>query len=669
VYMDKITEAISHFVGLFEITLEQARLRKAYDEFKAAQAVEEETPELASQTVNVDAGYNLKDFVPSIEYSPVPPKLVLSTPWSDFQFVPPDIPAIPQPDAAYPGFLLPPEAYPMGSAPSRLILPHIEPPGSVAVLINQEVRLSDNDYTGAGGHGLKFSPAAADHAAEMATLLGAAADLSPIDDLEMPGSSEEIVAVIKTAGERLNGYPEETDGEADVFVVKADVIEGTYVNGQSVDEAPKLDDHLPEKHRRAEEEDEDEEEEAEQPSYTPGSGSIDIDVSVELEAGGNLLVNSVAMANNWLQSPVCAVMGDHVELNAIIQINVSCDSDLVSSSINGWGLNATDPTQGFNIAMFKRIDPSAEAAASQAKQGDFPKHWVVTEVEGDLLIMNWIQQYTFMMDNDVSVLSSSGVKTLVTAGANTAANDISLDELGFNYDLIVVGGNIYDANIIHQLNVLLDNDLIGAVDGFQTTGEGAASTSDNLLWNQANIVNYGAGDRFEAMSEAYRKACESLQNGKADLSDILNDGPFAGIGAIRVLYISGDILNLQYIKQTTILGDSDQVALAMNALAHPEADWTISTGTNSLVNYAYIADVDSTGKTYVGGGIYSDEILIQAELISTGPDLGGQNPDVLVNEAVAFLDDDMLAPEASQNVAYPSLVPETYSDPMQSVLA
>ncbi|TIP67744.1 MAG: hypothetical protein E5X63_46450, partial [Mesorhizobium sp.] len=84
-------------------------------------------------------------------------------------------------------------------------------------------------------------------------------------------------------------------------------------------------------------------------------------------------------------------------------------------------------------------------------------------------------------------------------------------------------------------------------------------------------------------------------NGKGDLSDILNDGPFAGIGALRVLYISGDILNLQYVKQTTILGDSDQVALAMNALAHPEADWTISTGTNSLVNYAYIADVDSTG--------------------------------------------------------------------------
>ncbi len=666
-YMDKITEAISHFIGVFETTLEQARLRKAYDEFKALQATEEEATPLPHHTINVKAGYDLNDFTPSIPYAPVPPELVVTPPWTNVTFQPPDIPVVPQPDVAWPGFLSPEEAPSLGT-PSRIVLPQIEPPGSLAVLINQEIHLSDNDYVGAGGHGLKFTPVA-NNGAEMAALLGAAADLSPIDDLEMPGSSEEIVTLIKTASERLNAYPEETDGDAEVFVVKADVLDGIYVNGQLVDEAPKLDDHLPEKHRR--DDDEEAEEEEDLPSYTPGSGSIDIDVSVELEAGGNLLVNNVVLTNNWLQAPVCAVMGDHVELNAIVQINVSCDSDLVSSAINGWALGADDPTQGFNIAMFKRVDVSAQAAASPAKQGDFPEHWVVTKVEGDLLIMNWIQQFTFMMDNDVCVLSSSGVKTEVTAGANMAANEISLFELGFNYDLIVVGGNIYDANIIHQMNLLMDNDLIGAVDGFQTTGEGAVSTNGNLLWNQANITNYGAADRFEAMSEAYRKACESLKNGNGDLSDILGDGPFAGIGALRVLYISGDILNLQYIKQTTIVGDNDQVALAMNALAaHPEADWTISTGTNSLVNYAGIADMDSTGKTYVGGGVYSDEILIQAEFVSTGPDLSGQDPDVLVNEAVAFLDDDMMAPASSPTTGNPSLMPDTaYSDPMQSVLA
>jgi hypothetical protein len=665
VYMDKITEAISHFVGLFEITLEQARLRKAYDEFKALKAVEEETRDLQHHTINVKAGYDLDNFTPSIPYLPVPPELFLLAAWSKVGFQPPDIPWFPQPDLAYPDFLFP--QIPSLGTPGRIVLPQIEPPGSVAVLVNQEIRLSDNDYVGAGGHGLKFTPVA-NHGAEMAALMGAAADLSPIDDLEMPGSSEEIVAFVTTAAERLNAYPEETDGDADVFVVKADVIEGTYVNGELVDEAPKLEDHLPEKHRR---DDADEEEEPDHPDYTPGSGSIEIDVSVELEAGGNLLVNNVSLANNWLQSPVCAVMGDHVELNAIIQINAAVDSDLVSSSISGWALDAANPTEGFNIAMFKRVDPSAEAAATPVKQDDFPEHWVVTKIEGDLLIMNWIQQYTFMMDDDVAILSSSGVKTLVTAGANTATNDISLEELGFHYDLIVIGGNIYDANIIHQLNLLLDNDLIGAVEGFETTGEGAVSSNGNLLWNEASIVSYGAADRFEAMSAAYRMACESLKNGNGDLSDILGDDPFAGIGTLRVLYISGDMLNLQYIEQTTILGDSDQVALAMNALAaYPEADWTISTGTNSLINYAGIVDMDSTGKTYVGGGIYSDEILIQAEFISTGPDLGGQDPDVLVNEAIAFLDDNMLASEGSPTVANPSLAPDTtYSDPMQSVLA
>ena len=49
--------------------------------------------------------------------------------------------------------------------------------------------------------------------------------------------------------------------------------------------------------------------------------------------------------------------------------------------------------------------------------------------------------------------------------------------------------------------------------------------------NQASIVNYGAADRFAEMSEAYRKACESLKDGNGNLSDILSDSAFAGMGA------------------------------------------------------------------------------------------------------------------------------------------
>jgi hypothetical protein len=668
VYMDKITEAISHFIGVFEITLEQARQRAEYDEFKALQALAEAMPDLPNYDVNVKVGYQFAGYMPHVPYAPIPPEQFWYTPFSKLSFAPPEVPVSLQPLAVYPGFISP-NAPAMSSG--GLVLPAIMPPGSVAVIINQDISLFDNDYMGVGGHGLRFTPVAVDHGAEVAALLSAAAELSPFEEeAETPGSSEEIIGFIASSTEQLRDYPVDGHGDAEVFVVKGSTIEGAYVNGQLVleDDLPKLDDHLPEHLRKK---DEGDEEEQDHPDYVPGTGPFEIDVSVELQAGRNLLVNDVTLTNNWLQSPVSAVMGDHIELNSIVQINARCDTDLVTSTIGNWSLGVDGATEAFNIAMFKRVDASPDSAASTNREGDFPEHWVVTKIEGDLLIMNWIEQFTFMMDNDVAILSSSGVKTTVMAGGNKQVNDVSLQELGFGYDLIVVGGSVYDANLVFQLSVLMDNDLIGAVSGFQTTGEGSVSTGGNLLWNQASIVNYGAADRFQEMSEAYRKASESLKDGQGDLSGILGDAAFAGLGALRVLYISGDILNLQYIKQTAILGDNDQVALAMDAmLAHPAADWILSAGANALVNHAGIADMDSTGKTYVGGGIYSDEILIQAELVSTGPDLGGRNPDVLVNEAVAFLDDDMVADRGMPAGSNPSLVPDTtYSDPMQSVLA
>ena len=69
----------------------------------------------------------------------------------------------------------------------------------------------------------------------------------------------------------------------------------------------------------------------------------------------------------------------------------------------------------------------------------------------------------------------------------------------------------------------------------------------------------------------------------------------------------------------------------------PEAEWQIVTGSNELINVAQIVDFNSTGKTYVGDHHYSDEILIQAELVSPDDSLGGQDPDVLVTEVVVFL--------------------------------
>ncbi|WP_425359493.1 type I secretion protein [Borborobacter arsenicus] len=657
--MDKTTEAIAHFIGLFATTLEEARLRKDYNEFQATRDSAPEQPGLINIDASTKAPYDFVEMDPGLRYQPLPPDVIWLAPWIETNFHPPHIPVSMPISSQIIANL--PEPGVVHQASSHVVF-HIDPPSSLAALINQEISLSDNDYVGVGGHGLIFSPDM-DYGAEMAALLYGAAQLSPVGRLDAPGSGVEIGNFILNSASALETFVEESHQDGDVSALSQDRIEGTYVNGELVSELPNLKDYLPDP----------EGEETDAGSTTVhsvhGLGTVEIAASVTVEAGSNLLVNSAVLTNNWLVGPVIATVGNHVELNAIVQINVWSDTDAIGTSVGGWAFDPGETTEAFNIAMFSRIDPGADTHAEASD--DFPQNWAVTRIDGDLILMNWIEQFSFMMDNDVHVLSSSGVKSMVTTGDNTMLNNVNLTELGLYFDLIIVGGNIYDCNFIYQMNVLLDDDLVGAVKGFQTDGDGTLSTSGNLLWNQAGIVNIGGADRFETMPDYYREAAANLKAGKNDLpSGVFGDDAFAGLGGLRVLYVSGDILDLQYIKQTNILGDADQVALAMNSIGEnfPDAQWNISTGSNALVNTAGILDLDSTGKNYVGGDQYSDEILIQAELVSTDPHLGGQNPDVLVNEAVAFLDDDFAAPDDDAPSA-PTVHDAPHVDVMQTMLA
>ncbi|MDX8448561.1 type I secretion protein [Mesorhizobium captivum] len=647
--LDKITEVISHFIGMFDISVEEARQLKTFDDFKIAEAAKEDTPDLPNTNVNIKAPYTLDDFDPHVPYMGLKPDLVLNTVGSSFWYTPIEIRLHGQLHPGHHHFHLPH----LPGFGGGMILPHVEPPGAVAAYFNQEIHLSDNDYVGAGGHGLTFSPVI-DPSSQIASLTNAAAEVSPIDDVSLLGTPDDMAAAVIAMGERIEAYSGDSSGEANVFVLSPEAdsgpLAGTYVNGQLVDaaDAPKAEDHInllkeQQQDDKAASDGSDKDDYNTPPAssdFMSGWGNGLLSPCAEVETGGNTLINSAVLSNNWATTSVVAAVGNSYEINAIVQINAHCDTDAVSSSLNGWALGDA-PDESFNIAAFKHIDPSAGSVAPTPADG-FPAAWVVTQVTGDLIITNWIQQYSFITDNDATVLSSSGVKTSVSTGDNTAINNVSLNGLGHYYDLIIIGGNIYDANIIHQLNILIDNDVIGAVDGFQTSGQGSYSTAGNLLWNDATIINVGGQNHYEALPTSYLQAAQDLAAGKdAGPGDILNDPAFAGIGALRVLYISGDLLNVQYVSQTNVLGDSDQVALAMNQfVAHPEAEWTVTTGGNQVANLAGIVDVDGTDKTYVGGEHYSHEILIQADIISSDPELGGQNPDALVNEAVAFLADD-----------------------------
>lgn len=657
--MDQITDEISHFIGLFRVPVEEARLRDAYPDF----SYHAQKDNLNSQPVtpsDFSAPYEFIGFEPELSYrapaSPSPVDHTKPLSWHDRLPIPSVEDVSPTPPPYHPQEDLP--GHHVGGPAGML---SIEPPGSVVNYIVQAASLSDDDNFNVGGSNIRFNP----QPVSDQDLLDAADEAlshAPIGALDMPATSAELIEIINNVASQLKALASPTaEGPAEISVQQSETIEGIYVNGEVVQETPKLEDYHSFDDEAAEDDNEDDEadengereeaadgeteEDDGQPSNVVISedGSVTVETSVELVAGNNTVVNEAVVQNLWATGTVTAVVGDHVEVNTIVQTNALWDTDSVTSAVDAW-TDEDAANQVFNIATFKRDDPLESAPDTGAASEGFPAAWAVAEIKGDLVITNWLQQYVFMSDNDVGILSSSGSTTSVVSGDNTSANQTSIFELGFSYDLIIVGGSFYDANIIHQTNVLIDNDVVGAVSGFETSGEGSIATSGNLLWNQAYIHNVGGADRFETLPSAYLDAANDFAAGNYHLSSgVLTDPMFSGLPGLRVLYVSGDLLNIQYISQTNIVGDSDQIALAMNAI-DPQADatWSVSTGGNALVNSAAILDLDSLGRTYVGGGQYSQETLFQAELISHQPELLGRNPDELVNEAVVFLDETML---------------------------
>ena len=65
-YLDRISEAIAHFIGLFQIASEQARLRDDYLEFKARQAAPEQTPPDDHAPIVFQSPYDFDDPDPGV---------------------------------------------------------------------------------------------------------------------------------------------------------------------------------------------------------------------------------------------------------------------------------------------------------------------------------------------------------------------------------------------------------------------------------------------------------------------------------------------------------------------------------------------------------------------------------------------------------------------------
>ena len=698
-------EIISHFIGIFEVNTEEARLRAEYDKFRADGQGPSDQPDLPLFSPDVKAPHDLGDADPGPFGTPDSSQKAAvadtgrDTPseWTPME----GVAGAPEPSPERDFTAAPPS-----DAPNRS--PHDDPRGpdpdprditpdpdgptltreigeggsSVAAVGFQLNLLDDNDVLVTGGEHVDFTSAAYFDAG-LATLTGMARGLDPLG-LHAPPSSDAAIGdlVLEIAEAIVADPPPLTDAAVpDAVVFRDDAAHGVRVDGAEAEDLPVWRDHMPA--RLAPPEEDERLQDDGPPTVKHGSGPPQDDpappddeepdwgAAHQLSTGSNTLVNETAITTDWGDASVLAIMGDSRSVDVISQVNVWSDNDRIT------GFTSPTPefdkaTVALNAASILKADSApapAQASAATAAGVSWPQHWTVDHMDGDLVNLNWARQTNYITDHDVTSVAFSGNQTWIQAGGNTASNAFSAVEISRSYDLIVAEGDLVTANVIRQMNVLMDDDLV-EMDALYS---GLLATRDNLLMNRAEIEQTGAQTRTE-MTDAYKTLAEDLRDdAKSVGQDILSDAAFEGLGLLRILHVGGDILNLQYIEQTNVLGDADQVTLAASrAAADAMADAAVSTGANALLNLASIRDARGDAEIHVRGEIYSDALLHQASLVSeTDPELTIGDPSAMASEAVAFLadgmlpEDDLSGPDARQDAFHHSDAP----DVMQTMLS
>lgn len=628
---DGITEIVAHFIGYFQIRAEDARYRPDFAEFSREPERQPVEGDIDPHRLSFRESLNTKSFVPEVTY--IPPAYAVA-PASLTYSVSFDQIAVPMPSAR--AAATPPAEHIGTTAALTVPAAQAMAPGSTILIVSQIKYLMDDDVLVVGDYEFEAAPRLASHA-ELDGLavqaLQVSAGLAELGDLR---SVKQMVDLVEDASALARGLTEDDFGPLDsLFLHTADRIDGHFSNGASVD-APLT---VREAFAAG---DEAQDDEPEPPEADTASVTIDASTTpttMNVSSGGNLSWNEATIVNAGLPSSVIAIAGDYHRIDAIHQTNVLRDIDAIDDAWPGQNISIGGNVVQ-NSASF--VNRSYEARTGETPgDGGFPESWNVTVAEGDMIFLGWVHQYNFTSDHDTQILTAMGTSTVISSGLNLGFNVMSFADLGLYFDLIVVGGSLYDGNFITQTNVLLDSDTLG-VWGESSAWQGSAATGENVLWNEASIENVGPDGWTQGLPSHYRDAAQNLAAGNREMPDgFCSDGALDGLGNLSVLYISGSVYDIHYINQVNVVGDADDLAIyEENLLRAQDSVWNVSTGANTLVNAAAILDYDSLGNTaYVGGEIYSDAILVQAEIVEGPTDRLTVRGDELANEVIAFLDD------------------------------
>lgn len=651
-HAEKVSEIIAHFIGLFETLTDEIRMRLSYREGQVPADEEDDVSDEAQPSDDFTSDFTLGDYDPGVNYAAGHYSynfLVMRNYAQTFQE---SIEKLAEINAQASLLHHRPEFgtgndYDYVEMPGKLpdLVVHTGPGSAVGHVLQVNV-LRDDDYLNMtdGPDHFRDTSFVVERLAEFNTH---AEIFAPFSALEKPESDEGMMKI----ADEIHGYSQdlqqETNGEstslgtgAEVdFVLAASQLDGRiYVNGELVEDAPSLTDFLPDRGIAKPEGEPDDS----QSLVHHGGGSGD---SLIVEAGANMVTNIVGIVDTGIMASVTAVMGDYHQVDVISQVYVYSDRDEINSVLTDNSDSTHDSaTVGMNVAMFERsiYDPGVQHDATDADGGPiFPTAWRVSVVEGDVSFVHWVEQYNFVTDNDTMKVMNQGSEISVLTGGNEVVNLASYLGYGMQYDLVIVGGNALDMNVITQISILYDNDWVRSGNG---TGQMEVQTGNNLLWNMASIHNVGGQDRFQDMPDYMRDTADNIDDRVPVMpKGLAADHNFAGYEALNILYITGNLYDVNVVKQVSILGDSDDVAHVANKLLeeNPHATVTIDTGSNTVANVAQIIDYDSFGQTtYVAGQVYSDAILIQGGLVEHDASQPEHPSDRLANEVIAFLGDD-----------------------------
>lgn len=644
--LDSITEKIAHFIGTFELTTEQARLRDQYEEFTAMRR-KAELDELEDPIkINVKAKLELDPG----DYKPLPFK---------FDAPPADLPLPPAPfgpiqeaaiylDGVPLAERFVPESFfggPDVNFEVLFIRPEIEPLGSAVTFTLQKLFLRDNDTVGEGDF-RDTEALIAEGEAFLDTALSLHAFAAPSFSLADYASVDAVKALAEQMQNPLNS---EVEGVT-IHQFHGEDALGIIVNGEYVDEAPVWNDLLPEYHQPDEDEEAEAEYEAQFPDEWDQSKDPDFDEGHTVIAGGNLAINAISTTVAWVDAPFIAVGGQSINLTMISQV----------AAVSDWDQGLPGTESGTNVIQSTEIVVEANEASWLDGGTEQPAFITVDWVHGHMVVANFISQLIDATDIDHIQTEISASSTLYALGDNEMVNVTDIIQLGSYYDLVMIGGDMISVDVLQQSIALMDDDIVtGVIPATHEDGD-----DENLVMNDASITTMGE-DTHEDLGDNISNAMALQEMDMEALEQaLLNDPMFAGMEQMRVLKIDGDLMQVNIMEQVTMMLDQDDVHLSgPNA---PETE--VVAGSNAILNAADVTKLGVDSIVMTGEGEYSDLLIHQASLIDM-PD----NEEIaeLTNEAIAMIMEEASGGQMEAGTA-PQLTPtEEFSteDGLQSMLA